>query len=646
MKYFFLLIISLFFSFPLISQSDSIYNDDPNQYLPIGVEMAQYHYYADTGLANVEQYRIDPPFWWTDMKDTILSLMIYEKNIGTASVTINAPEHIELINTESVPNPNYKFLTIKIGAKAQPATIKINAFFNNRIKTYQYKILKRESKNNDKRGVDNSDLIYHIMPDRFANGDYSNDSYRDMAQKGINRDKMYFRHGGDIKGIIDHLGYIKDLGATAIWLTPVLENNQPYASYHGYAITDLYNIDKRYGTNNYYRLLVNNCHNYGLKVVNDMVLNHLGNENWLMKDIPDKNWIHQWPEFTKSNFRASAVFDPYKSQYDIKKLKEGWFDYSMPDLNQSNPLLAKYLIQNSIWWVEYAGIDDIRIDTWFFSDQDFLHDWVSAIKQEYPNMKLFGETWVQKVAIQSKFTANDNNTTEHAPNLPSVLDFQLNFSIDDALNKKADWTEGVTRLYYTLSQDFLYEDPYNNVIFLDNHDKARIFSTVGGDINKVKSALGLLFTLRGIPVLYYGTELLFDGDCKPDGNVRQDMPGGWKEDKVNKFIAEGRTAAENEIFNYIKTLAAYHRNYTALQTGKFLHFMPEDGIYVYFRYDVADSFMIIYNSNDENKKIKTDRYNEVLDKYNTAINIANNELYNDISEFELINNSILVLKLN
>ena len=645
MKYFIFSLLTIFFFNYSISQYDSIYDDNPNQYLPLGVDIAKYHYYSDTGLTNIDHVRINPPFWWTNMKDTTLQIMIYDKNIGSKELSIQPKKGVNLISIEKVPNPNYIFLNIEISKNTEPGVFQILATGNNSRKAYKYNLNKRQNIDNNSRGVDNTDFIYHIMPDRFANGDYSNDSYDDMMQKGINRDKMYFRHGGDLNGIIGKIAYINELGATAIWLTPVLENDQPYASYHGYAITDLYNIDKRFGTNDIYRLFVQNCHRRGMKVVNDMVLNHLGHENWLMKDIPGADWIHQWPEFTRSNFRASVVFDPYKSEYDKTHLKDGWFDYSMPDLNQSNPLFAKYLIQNSIWWVEYAGIDDIRIDTWYFSDQDFLHEWTKNITQEYPNMKLFGETWVQNESVQAMFTKHSYNIDKYASNLPSVLDFQLNFAIDDALTNKSDWTSGVSKLYSVLCQDFLYEKPYNNVIFLDNHDKARVFTTVGEDMNKLKSALGLLFTLRGIPVMYYGTELLFPGDCKPDGNVRQDMPGGWNEDKINKFTSEGRTDSENEIFNYIKTLAQYHKDYTALQTGKFLHFMPEDGIYVYFRYDEKNTFMVIYNSNDENKEIETKRYDEILGKHNSARDIISKESYNDISKFKLGKNSILILEL-
>lgn len=636
--------VLLFFPVILASQTDSIYNDDPKQYLPVGMKVAKYHYYSDTGLTQIDKSRVEPPFWWTGMKNQELQILLYDRDITDFDVSLKNANGIELMDVKRVPNPNYLFVNIRITDQSEPGFFEIILEKENMAKRFRYEIKMRKDAGTVERGVNNADFIYHIMPDRFANGDYSNDSYTDMRQQGINRSKMYFRHGGDLKGIIDHLEYIKELGATAIWLTPVLENDQPYASYHGYAITDLYKIDKRFGTNESYKEFVNICHQNGIKVVKDVVLNHLGHENWLMRDIPDADWLHQWPEFTRSNFRAAVGHDPHRSEYDMKQLKEGWFDYSMPDLNQDNELLANYLIQNNIWWLEYAGIDDYRIDTWFFSDRDFLNKWVDILKSEYPHLRLFGETWVQNVSEQAYYTGIKEIKDELTPNLPSVLDFQLNFAVEDALNKETDWTSGLSRLYYTLSQDFLYENSDNNVIFLDNHDKARIFTTLGENMDKMKSALGLLMTLRGLPVLYYGTELLFKGDANPDGNVRQDISGGWKEDKINQFVASGRTGSENEIFNYIKKISEYRKNNTALQTGKLIQFVPEEGVYVFFRYDNTKKIMIILNTNKSEKKIKTKRYNEFLNGAKNLKDIITEEMISNFSELNLEKTSLRILE--
>ncbi len=634
----------IFISINLYSQpKDSLYNNDPTQYMPLGMHHAKYHYYADTGLTKIDKQRINPPFWWKGMKNNKLQILLYDQNINKAKVALKNAFGIKLLKVSSVPNPNYLFLDIEISNNAKTGFFDIVLSNNNKTKIYKYELKKRASY--DRKGLDNSDIIYMIMPDRFANGDYSNDSYKDMLQQGINRNKMYFRHGGDIQGIIDHLEYINKLGATAIWSTPLLENDQPYASYHGYAITDFYNIDKRFGTNDLYKTYVQKAHNKSIKIIMDIVLNHCGNENWLMRDIPDNNWIHQWPEFTKSNFRSSVIPDPYASDFDKKKLSNGWFDYSMPDLNQENKLLATYLIQNDIWWVEYANIDAYRIDTWFFPNQNFLSKWVNSMKSEYPNLTLFGETWVQNESVQAFFTKNNNSGQNPLFNLPSVTDFQLNFAMEEALTKPQTWTGGVSKLYYTLSQDFLYDNPYQNVIFLDNHDKSRIFTTVGENINKLKSAIGLLLTLRGIPVLYYGTELGFKGDAKPDGNVRQDIRGGWRKDVLNKFTKNGRTKLENEIFKFIKKLANYRKNTIALQTGNLKHFIPDDGIYVYFRYDETKTIMVILNTSSTSKTIGTKKYKEILNKFTNAKNIITDKKINNLSNITVNNNSILILEL-
>lgn len=638
------LMLTFIWTFTLLCQNEDIYDDDPHQVLPIGMDWAEYHFYSDTGLAVIDTSRIEPPFWWTGFNNKELQILIYDQNIGDYRVKIRKAQGIELLRVKRVPNPNYLFVYLYIKDHVKPGKFDIILEKGRSSRKYQYELKEREVFPR-KRGIDNSDFIYHIMPDRFANGDYSNDSFEDMLQRGVNRNKMYFRHGGDLTGILNNLNYIRELGATALWLTPVLENDQPYASYHGYAVTDLYNIDRRFGTNELYRDFVRICNEKGIKVVKDVILNHMGHMNWIMRDIPDSGWIHQWPEFTRSNYRASIMQDPYHSQYDLKKLKEGWFDFSMPDLDQKNPELATYLIQNNIWWIEYAGIDDFRIDTWFFPDQDFLYTWVNRIRAEYPDMLLFGEAWVHNISEQAYYTMKEKSSESFKPNLPSVLDFQVKFAIEDAVLKKPDWTSGILRLYYTLTQDWLYENPYKNVLFLDSHDKARIFTLVAGNLKKHMNAIGLLLTLRGTPVMYYGTELHFDGDANPDGNVRQDFPGGWKEDEISKFSESGRTETENQVFNFVKTLANFRKNTAALQTGKTMQFVPEDGIYVFFRYDESNTVMVILNPEDKEKTLDTSRFSEIISGFSGANNVITGDKLEDISEIHLEKDGILILDL-
>ena len=637
--------ILLFFSINIFAQTDSIYNDEPTQYLPLGMDVAEYKHLSAEGK-KVNEVRVEPPFWWTGMANPSLEILLYDQNIKDYEVSLSAMEGIELKTVHRVQNPNYLFIEIEIGPGTKAGKFNILLSKKGETKKYSYELKERKRDETEVQGLNPSDFIYLIMPDRFANGDYTNDSFEEMDQSGIHRGKMYFRHGGDLQGIIDHLDYLQELGVTALWLNPVLENDQPYASYHGYAITDHYAIDKRFGSNALYQEFVKKCHEKGIKVIMDIIFNHCGHKHWLMQDIPSEDWVHQWPEFTRSNFRSSVTADPYASKEDTKRLLEGWFDYSMPDLNQKNPRLANYFIQNTIWWVEFSGQDAYRIDTWFFPDQDFLAQWAKRMQEEFPKLGLFGETWAQMASVQATFAENSGLTKEYNSHLPSITDFQLNFAIDEALTKPQTWTDGVARIYYTLAQDFLYENPLRNVIFLDNHDKTRFFSTVGEDVDKFKSGMALLLTMRGTPSMYYGTEQLFAGISDPDGKVRQDFLGGWKEDKIDKFTASGRNIAENDAFEYVKKLANYRKNTPALHSGKLMHFMPIDGIYVYFRYNADKTIMVIMNSTDKAVDVKTKRYAERMAGFLSAKNIISDEVLNDLKTIKVGKNTTLVLELN
>lgn len=634
----------LFTSFIWAQTNDTIYNDDPTQVLPIGMQLAEYKHLSSEG-GQVDQMRMSPPSWWTGMANASLEIMIYDQNIKNAHVTISDKSGVELKQVYRVENPNYLFLEIEIGPGTQEGVFDIILTQGKEIKTYPYQLNAREKNASNVQGLDASDFIYLIMPDRFANGDKTNDSFDDMLQAGINRDKMFFRHGGDLQGIIDHLDYLQNLGVTALWLNPVLENDQPYASYHGYAVTDHYEIDKRFGSNELYKTFVEECHKRGLKVVMDIIFNHCGHEHWLMKDIPSEDWVHQWPEFTKSNYKSSVISDPYASQADRKQLLEGWFDYSMPDLNQKNPRLANYFIQNTIWWVEYSGQDAYRIDTWFYPDQGFLSKWSKRMQEEYPTLGLFGETWVQTHAVQASFAEGSGLNVADKSYLPSITDFQLYFAIEQALTQKQGWTEGVSQLYYTLAQDFLYEDPLRNVIFLDNHDKTRFFSYVGENVDKLKSGIALLLTLRGTPSMYYGTEQAFAGTANPDGKVRQDFLGGWEEDDINKFEESERTALENDMLKYVTTLANYRKNTPALHSGKLTHFLPEDGVYTYFRYNSDKTIMIVLNTNDDARVVNTIRFKERMAGFSTGLNVISGERVNSIEDIRVPKNSAVILEL-
>jgi len=589
--------------------------------------------------------RVEPMFWWTGMHNPKLQLIVHGDKIAERTVKLNYPG-VTLIQVHKVENPNYLFLDLIIAPSAKPGAFNI-AFTKagSSALNYKYELKERNHSVNRAQGVTNKDLIYLIMPDRFSNGDPSNDSVAGMKEMKVDRSQMYARHGGDIQGIINHLDYLKDLGITTIWLTPEITNDQPHASYHGYAVTDHYYVDPRFGSNALYKAFVDKCHAMGLKVIKDLVHNHSGTQDYFIKDMPMKSWVHQWPTFTKSNFRDAAVMDPHASAIDRKIMVDGWFDTSMADMNENNPYVENYLTQNHIWWVEYAGVDGFRLDTYPYNDPAYMADWARKVKAEFPHLSIYGETLVWSVANQAFFTQGNTVNRGFDTQLPGVVDSQVKDALAKALNGKDGWTDGVNRLYLVLSQDFLYQDPTRNVVFLDNHDMTRFYSVVGEDFTKYKAGMALLLTTRGIPQMYYGDEILMAGIDNPDGLVRADFPGGWAGDKENKFTASGRTNKENEAFNYVRTLANYRKNTTALQTGKLMQYIPEKGTYVYFRYDAAKTVMIIYNSEDKADTLKTDRFNERMAGYKTATNVISNTTLNSIQNIDVPAKTTLVLEL-
>jgi neopullulanase len=589
--------------------------------------------------------RVEPSNWWVGMKNPNLQLVVHGNKIAQRSVKLNYAG-VKLVQVHKVENPNYLFLDLEISPSAVVGTfpIEFTKAGEKSIK-YDFQLKARDRSPNRIQGVTNKDFIYLIMPDRFANGDTKNDVVKGMNETALNRDSMYYRHGGDIQGIIDHLDYLRDLGVTALWLNPVLENDQPKTSYHGYANTENYKIDRRFGSNELYKKLVDECHKRGMKMIKDLVHNHIGSEHWLMKDLPMKNWVHQWPSFTKTSYREQVWMDPYVSAGDKKQMADGWFDFHMPDVDQSNPFVKNYITQSHIWWVEYSGLDGFRLDTYAYNDLKYMAEWGEKIKEEYPQMTFFGETWVHGMPNQAFFT--DGNTLNQGfdTQLQAVTDFQALWAINEALNGKFGWTDGVVRLYNTFSNDFIYKDPTRNVVFLDNHDLARFYSVVGEDMNKYKSGIAWMLTTRGIPQFYYGSEILMTGFTNPDGLVRSDFSGGWKGDKVNKFTAEGRTAKENEAFNHVRKLANYRKNNEVLQSGQMMQFIPEKGIYVYFRYNAGKTVMVIMNSNGEEENLPTARFSERTAGFIKAKNIISDEILNTIQTIKVPAKTTLVLEL-
>ncbi|WP_316801806.1 glycoside hydrolase family 13 protein [Pedobacter nototheniae] len=582
--------------------------------------------FTGTNLFAQKLERIEPMFWFTGMHNPKLQLLVHGDHISTSAVALNYAG-VKLVKVNQVENPNYLFLDLEISPSAKAGKFPISFSLNGKKQTYTYELKNRDQSKGRIQGVSNKDFIYLLMPDRFSNGDKNNDVVKGLTETALNRDSMYYRHGGDIQGVMNHLDYLKDLGVTTVWMTPEIENDMPHASYHGYAVTDHYKIDPRYGTNELYKQYVEACHAKGLKVIKDIVHNHIGTGHWFYKDLPMKNWLNQWPKYTQTSYRDQPVMDPHASATDKKQMLDGWFVPSMPDLNQTNPYVQNYLTQNHIWWIEYAGIDGLRLDTYPYNDAAYMADWAIKIHAEFPDLTVFGETLVSSVASQAFFTGGNTVNRGFDTHLQGITDAVLKDAVYEGLNGKSGWTDGINRLYATLAQDFLYKNPNTNCIFLDNHDMSRFYSMVNEDFDKYKAGMAILLTMRGIPQMYYGTEILMKNFSNPDGLIRSDFPGGWNGDKQNKFTAEGRTNKENEAFTFVKTLANFRKGSAALQTGKLMQYVPQDDVYVYFRYNenAKGTVMVVVNSTGKDKDLATERFSERINGLTTAKNIITGE---------------------
>ena len=573
------------------------------------------------------EYKCYPTNWWTGMKWNKVQIMVHADKIadkfpiikmGTNGVKLATG--VSLIKINRVENPNYIFLDIIIEPTAKPGKFTF-PFLKNIKLEYELKQRRKGNGFSYAQGVTSKDFIYLILPDRFSNGDPSNDKVPGMRDQTLNRDTVFNRHGGDLQGVENKLDYLQNLGVTTIWLNPVLENDMPNRTEHGYAFTDHYKIDPRLGGEKAYQNLIDATHAKGMKIIQDAVYNHVGLYHFTVQDMPMKDWLHQWPQYTNTTYKDQVLFDPYASEFEKKKMSDGWFTKLMPDLNQSNPYVANFLIQHAIWTVEEFGIDGWRIDTYAYNDLDFMNRCNKALMDEFPKLTMFGETWMHGVINQSYFVQNNYNIPFKS-NLQASTDFQTLWGITDAMTKDFGWDDGVNKLYTTLAQDFVYKDPTRQVIFLDNHDMSRFFSVVNEDITKYQSSLTWLLTCRGIPQIYYGDELATTGTTSPsDGYVRLDFPGGWPGDKVNKFTSEGRTKKDQAIYEHIATLANYRKTSSALTTGKFMQYVPEEGVYVYFRYDNKQTVMVIMNTSKQEKKVTIEKYTERTNGFSGMKNI-------------------------
>ena len=589
--------------------------------------------------------RVEPPFWWSDMNLSEVQIMFYGKNINQNEISISNGLTIKSI--QKTENPNYLFVTIdtkNVAAQEFVFTFKNgkNSF------TQNYTLKSRRENSKYRKSYDSSDVIYLIMPDRFANGNPNNDNSKSTKEIS-NRSLPGGRHGGDIEGLIKNLDYIKELGATAVWPTPLCEDNDEAYSYHGYAQSDVYKIDPRYGTNEEYVKLSAELHRRGMKNIMDYVTNHWGWKHWMYNDLPTYNWIHQFPGYSQSNYRMTTQFDKNASKIDSKQCMDGWFVPSMPDLNQSNPMVLNYLIQNAIWWIEYADLDGFRVDTYSYNDKEGISKWTKAITDEYPHFNIVGEVWMHDQA-QMSYWQKDSKIgaiQSYNSNLPSVMDFTLHDAIGNVFNEdRQSWDRGMVQVYDNFANDFLYPNPNNLLVFAENHDTGRFNEIYKSDFKKYQMAMTLIATVRGIPQLYYGSEIGMKGDKgKGDADIRRDFPGGWNGDANNAFTKEGRTAEQQKFFDFSSKLFTWRKSKEVIHSGKMTHYVPDNNVYVYFRYNEKETVMVIMNNNSDKQTLKTNRFKESIQNLKSGKEVLSGKTFDLNNDIEIEGKSAIILEL-
>ncbi|WOX06859.1 glycoside hydrolase family 13 protein [Microbulbifer pacificus] len=569
--------------------------------------------------------RAEPPFWWTDMAEPNLQLMLHGRDLAGAEVSLDYPG-VTITSTEREQNPNYLFINLAVGEDAKPGTLQIQLRQGDWQQVLGYELKPRAAGSAERKGFDTSDAIYLITPDRFANGDTGNDRTADTLE-GPDRGNPGGRHGGDIAGMQQHLDYIASMGFTQVWPNPLLENNQPAYSYHGYSATDYYRIDPRFGSNESFRAFVAAAKNKGIGVIQDMVPNHIGSGHWWLKDLPGNDWLNgrgiQPGDFEYTNHARTVHIDPYASHRDHQLFTDGWFVDSMPDPNQRNSRMANYLIQNAIWWVEYADLSGIRVDTYAYSDADFLTDWSARLMREYPNFNIVGEEWTRQPALVAYWQAGNKNRNGYVSHVPSMMDFPLLYGLRDGLELPESWNTGLVTLYEALANDVLYPNPNNLVILGGNHDMSRLYSQLDEDLGKFRMAVTYIATMRGIPQFYYGDEILATSPKqRDDGTVRSDFPGGWAGDRVNAFNGKNLSGEQQRAQDFVRTLFNWRKDKEVIHRGQLKHFAPIDGLYIYFRYDDRDTVMVAINKSDKPRELPLAHLAEMLGDKRTATDIV------------------------
>lgn len=566
----------------------------------------------------MEIKKVAPSFWWAGMKNPELQILLYGEDLALSDVSVSG-EGIYLKEVVRQDNPNYLLLYLDL-SEAKARTFQILLKNGKKKLQIPYELKSRVRRGEDVKGFTSEDVLYLIMPDRFANGNPENDVVDGMREKKVDRADAFARHGGDIQGISSHLDYIADLGVTAIWLNPTQENDMESGSYHGYAITDYYQIDRRFGSNEDFCALVEKAHEKNLKVVMDMIFNHCGSENYLFRDKPSDDWFNYRSNYVQTSFKTASVMDIHASAYEKKIATDGWFTSVMPDFNQRNRHVARYLIQSSIWWIEYAGINGIRQDTHPYADFDFMSQWCKEVLDEYPYFNIVGETWLNSNVLVSYWQKDSKLAAPLNSNLPTVMDFPLQALMNQAFDEETgEWGGGLYKLYDYQTQDLVYANPMNLLTFLDNHDTSRFAQTdeMAKNLKRYKQAMVFLLTTRGIPQIYYGTEILMTGDKgKGDGDLRKDFLGGWQGDTRNCFVKNGRTALENEAFEFTRQLLNWRKGNQVIGKGNLKHYSIQNGVYVYQREFNGKSVVVIMNGTDDSKELDLTPYQEILPREN------------------------------
>ena len=602
---------------------------------------------------------VHPPNWWIGFENQNLQLLVKGKKISTYELDIKYPG-VKIKQIYKADSPNYLFIDLFISKKTKPGVFKLKFKKENNLLTYDYKLDFKRTLSNQSQGFDSSDVIYLITPDRYANGDYSNDIINDLHENKIDRKDDYARHGGDLRGIFKNIDYIKEMGFTSIWLNPVLINDMKEGSYHGYATTDYYTVDPRFGTLEEYIYLSKVSADNSVKLIKDIIVNHCGLYHWWMDDLPFKDWLNNQEIFLTStesnieentiysNHRRSTIQDIYAAEVDYRGMLDGWFVSTMPDLNQRNAFMAEYLIQNSIWWIETLNLSGIRQDTYPYAEKKFMKNWAGRIMKEYPKFNIVGEEWSYNPLRIAYWQDGNKNKDGYESNLKSVMDFAMQKAIFEGIHEREDWNTGLIKIYENLANDFYYKDPSSLLIFNDNHDMSRIYTQMNEDIVKTKMAISLMLILPRIPQILYGTEILMQDTANPGdhGLIRTDFPGGWDNDKVNAFTQQGLQKEQIEMQEFLKKILNFRKKSSAIHKGKTIHFSPKDGVYILFRINNDETTFLIINKNQSSVNINLDHYKELDLKGKMFKNIISNENFTWDKSLELNTKGVYIFSTN